>query len=91
MLKCCFNTKTVGFIRDRSPGRPTVSRFGLAVRRWAGKRKDLGSIPFWLSFPIKKVVVCGHCPVTSTTSYSNIKMDLIAARLKAGIILVVTA
>ena len=36
-------------------------RFGLAVRREAGKRKDLaGSIPLRLSFLFKKVVVCGH-------------------------------
>ena len=26
----------------------------------AGKRKDLGSIPLRLSFPFKKVVVCGQ-------------------------------
>ena len=31
----------------------TVSRFGLAVRRKAGKRKDLGSIPLRLSFLFK--------------------------------------
>ena len=37
-----------------------VSRFGLAVRRKAGKRKDLGSILLRLSFFFKKVVVCGH-------------------------------
>ena len=68
-----------------------VSRFGLAVRRKAGKRKDLGSIPLRFSFLFKKVVVCGHCLVTlSITSYRNIKMALIAAHLNAGIILVVT-
>ena len=38
-----------------------VRRLGLAVRRWAGKPKDLGSIPLRLSFLFKKVVVCGHC------------------------------
>ena len=41
-----------------------VSRSGHAVRRWAGKRKDLGSIQLRLSFLFKKVVVCGHCLVT---------------------------
>ena len=41
-----------------------MSRFGLAVRRWAGKQKDLGSIPLRLSSHFKKVVVCGHCLVT---------------------------
>ena len=47
-----------------------VGRFGLAVRRLAGKRKDLGSIPLRLSFLFKMVVVCGHCPVTlPVTSY----------------------
>ena len=64
------------------------------VENWDGSlslQKDLGSIPLRLSFLIKKVVVCGHCLVTlSITSYSNIKMALIAARLNAGIILVVT-
>ena len=47
-----------------------VSRFGLAVRRYAGKREGLGSIRLQLSFFFKKVVVCGLCPVTlSVTSY----------------------
>ena len=32
------------------------SRFGLAVRRYSGKRKDLGSIPLRLSFRFKS---CG--------------------------------
>ena len=41
-----------------------MSRFGLAVRRYACKRKDLGSIPLRLSLLFKKVVVCGHCLVT---------------------------
>ena len=41
----------------------SVSRFGLAVRRYAGKRKDLGSIPFRPSFLFKKLV-CGYCLVT---------------------------
>ena len=37
-----------------------VSRFGLAVRRQAGERKDLGSIPLRrFSFLFEKVVVCG--------------------------------
>ena len=41
-----------------------VSRFGLAVRRKAGKQKGLGSIPLRLSLLFKSVVVCGHCLVT---------------------------
>ena len=54
-------------------------------------RKDLGSIPLRLSFLFRKVVVCGHCLVTlSSTSYCNIKMALIAAHLNAEVILVVT-
>ena len=41
------------------------SRFGLAVRLIsAGKQKNLGSIPFQLSFPLRKDVVCGHRLVT---------------------------
>ena len=59
-----------------------MSRFGLAVRRQAGKRKDFGSIPLRLSFLFKKVVVCGHCLVSlSIASYWNIQMALIAAIL----------
>ena len=42
----------------------SVSRLAPAVRRYAGKQKDLGSIPPRLSFFFKKVVVCGHCLVT---------------------------
>ena len=36
-----------------------MSRCGLAVRRWAGKQKDLGSIRFGCPFS-KKVVVYGQ-------------------------------
>ena len=45
--------------KDCGQGR-RVSRFGLAVRRKAGKPKGIGSIPLRLSFLFKKVVVCGH-------------------------------
>ena len=38
-----------------------VSRFGLAVRRQAGKQRDLGSNPLQLTFLFKS---CGHCLVT---------------------------
>ena len=31
-------------------GMSSVSQFGLAVRHWAGRQKDLGSIPLQLSF-----------------------------------------
>ena len=62
---------------------------GKAFRLVSGRTS--GSIPLWLSFLSKKVVVCGHCLVTlSTTSYLNIRMVLIATHLNAGIILVVT-
>ena len=37
-----------------------VSRSGLAVRRYAGKQRDLGSNPLRLSLIFIKVVVCGH-------------------------------
>ena len=40
-----------------------VSRFGLALRREAGKQRDPGSNPLRLSFS-SKVVVCGHGLVT---------------------------
>ena len=42
----------------------TISRFGLAVRRLAGKQRGLGSTPLRLSLLLKKVAVCGHCLVT---------------------------
>ena len=42
-----------------------VSRFGLAVKRQAGKQKGLGSIPLRLSFLFKMFArICGHCLVT---------------------------
>ena len=40
-----------------------VRRFGLAVRRWAGKQKDSVRICFGSPFS-SEVVVCGHCLVT---------------------------
>ena len=88
----CFNQSNVsGYKRNACCYLSFASRFGLAVRREGGKRKDLGSILLRLSFLFKKVVVCGHCLVTlSITSYRNIKMALIAAHLNAVIILVVT-
>ena len=43
-----------------------VSRFGLAVRRLACKRKGHGSIPLRLSFLFRMVVVCGLCPSLPT-------------------------
>ena len=61
-----------------------MSRFGLAVRREAGKQKDLGSSPLReLGCPFcSKVVVCGHCLVTLTlTINENIPRALIAVHL----------
>ena len=52
------------------PGVPSnfVSRCGLAVRRLAGKQKDLGSIRFGSPFSsLQKIVVYGHCLVTLPT------------------------
>ena len=68
-----------------------MSRFGLAVRRYAGKQRDLGSNLLRLSF-LFKIVVCGRCLVTlSLTIYETLKsVALIAAHLNAGVILVVT-
>ena len=51
-------------IKMRSDESHVVGRFGLAVRRKAGKQNDLGSNLLRLSFLFKKVVVCGHCLVT---------------------------
>ena len=47
-----------------------VSRFGLVVKRQAGKQKGLGSIPFRLSFLFKNVVVCGHALSCDFVPYS---------------------
>ena len=47
---------------------PHVSQCGLAVRRLAGKQKDLGSIRFGSSFSsLQKIMVYGHCLVTLPT------------------------
>ena len=49
---------------DKSVGKATdscVSRCGLAVKRSADKRKDLGSIRFGSPFS-SKIVVLGYCP-----------------------------
>ena len=64
-----------------------VSRFGLAVRRWTGKQKDLSSNPLRLSFLFKKVVVCGHCLVTLSLAINETR---IAVHLNAGVLLAVT-
>ena len=71
-LECVEERPRSTGIKTETPGGRIiiVSRFGIAVRRYAVKRKDLGSIPLRLTFLFKKVVVCGHCPVTlSITSY----------------------
>ena len=64
-----------------------VSRFSPAVRRSAGKQKDLGLNPLRLSLLFKKVVVCGHCLVTLSLTINE---TLTAVRLNAGALLVVT-
>ena len=57
-------------------------------RRYAGKQKRLGSIPLQFSLLFKKVQ-CGLWTLV-TSSHSITVLSLIAARLNAGIILVVT-
>ena len=63
-------TQTLGgqvpwdIIHWKSALKSNVSRFGLAVRRYAGKQKGLGSNLLRFSFLFKKVVVCGHCLVS---------------------------
>ena len=70
-----------------------MSRCGLAVRRQAGKQRDLGSNPLRLSFISEKVVVCGHCLVTlSLTINETLKwLSSLPILNNAGVILVVTA
>ena len=48
----------------------SVIRCGLAVRRYAGKQKDLGSIRFRPPFS-SKIVVYGHCLVTLPTQINE--------------------
>ena len=49
-----------------------MSRCGLAVRRYkSGKKRDLGSNPLRLSSLFKKVVVCGHCLMTSSLTINE--------------------
>ena len=56
----------------------------------AGKQRNLGSNPLWLSFLFKS---CGlwtlFCDFVPHNQW-NVKMALIAARLNAGVTLVVT-
>ena len=50
-------------------GLEEVSRFGLAVRRWAGKAEGPRPVRIRFGSPFslkKKIVVCGHCLVTSS-------------------------
>ena len=70
-----------------------MSRFGLAVRREAGKQiKGLGSIPLRISFLFEKAVVCGLCFCDFVLHNSwSIEMALTAAHLNAGVTVEVTA
>ena len=66
-------------------------RFGLAVRRLAGKQKDLGSNPLRLSFLFKScglwTLSCDFVP----RNYETLKcLSSVAAHLNAEVILVVT-
>ena len=76
---------------SRSSSEPglVVSQFGLAVRRSAGKQRDLGSNPLRLSFLFKScglwTLSCDFVPHNDET----LKW-LIAAHLKAEVIPVVT-
>ena len=69
---------------------PRVSRFGLAVRRQAGKQKDLGSTPLRLSFLFKEVVVCGHCLVTLSLTINETLKWLSSLPVLMQVILAVT-
>ena len=68
-----------------------VIRFGLAVRRLAGKRKGIGSIPLGLFFLFtKKVVVCGHSLVTQSLTVNETLKRLSSLLISMQVILVVT-
>ena len=66
------------------------SRFGLAVRRYAGKQKDLGSIPLRLSFLFRKLVVCGHFTVTLSLTINKTLKWFSSLPILMQVILVVT-
>ena len=55
-------------------GVTNVSWFGLAVRHYAGKQRDLNSNPLWLSFLFKSCVVCGHCLVTLSLTITHFQL-----------------
>ena len=57
-----IHIRLVGTLKHREVF--VVSRFGLAVRHYAGKQKGLSSVLLQLSFLFKKDVVCGHRLVT---------------------------
>ena len=65
-------------------------RFGLAVRRYSGKQKGLGSIPLRLSFLFEKVVVCGHCLVTLSFTINELLKWISSLPILMQDILVVT-
>ena len=64
--------------------------FGLTLRRYTGKLKSHGSIPFRLSFLFKRVVVCGHCHVTVSLTVNEILKWLSSLLILMQVILVVT-
>ena len=61
-----------------------ANRFGLAVRREAGKQKGLASISLRLSLLFKKVVVCGHCLVTLSLTVNETLKWLSLCRSHSG-------
>ena len=67
-----------------------VSRFGLAVKHYAGKQKGLSSILLQLSFLIKKDVVCGHCLVTLSLTINETLKWFSSLPISMQVILMVT-
>ena len=69
-----YTVKLVGCACHHKPERylypHTVSQLGLVVRCQAGKQ-GLSLILLWLSFLFKKVLVCGHCLVTSSLTINE--------------------
>ena len=56
-----FAQTVTDFDADDTEPPKDVSRFGLAVRRLAGKQKDLGSIPLRLFFRFKNCDMWSLC------------------------------
>ena len=66
-----------------------MSRFGPAVKRWAGKQRDLGSNPLLLFFLLEEGAGkrCSECVLDPQVSSEEIKSREVELGLKVGLLL----